>query len=95
MTNGEGGRGLVVVEGEADGVSGGIGGRGGERCEGGGEGVVVRDSGEARGEGLGGAGEAVAAPFAGGPKRGGGVVGIAALGGDKVKRTDAEGGGVA
>ena len=68
---------------------------GGQSGEGGGEGVVARDGGEAGGKGLGGAGEAVAAPFAGGPERGGGVVGIAALGGDKVKRTDAEGRSVA
>ena len=89
VTLAEGAGGLVVVEGEAP----GRGGR--KRGEGGGEGVVARHGREARGEGLGGAGEAVAAPFAGSPECGGGVVGIAALGGDEVKRADAEGRGIA
>ena len=81
--------GLVVVEGEA------LGRGGRERSEGGGEGAVACNGWEARGEGLGGAGEAVAAPLAGSPERGGGVVGIATLGGDEVKRADAEGRSVA
>lgn len=81
--------GLVVVEGEAL-VRGGR--KGGED---GGEGAVARDEREAGGKSLGGAGEAVAAPLAGSPERGGGVVGIATLGGDEVKRADAEGRSVA
>jgi hypothetical protein len=84
---GEGGGGLVVVEGEAGGVRR-------ERGERGLEGVAEGDGGEAGGEGLLGAGDEVATPLAGGPELAAAVVRIALAGVDEVDRRDAEGGGV-
>lgn len=68
------------------------GGRGARAVgKGGGEEVVPGDGGEVGIAGLGGAGEEVTAPLASGPEAAGGVVGIGALGCDKVDTRNAHG----
>lgn len=81
---------FVVVQGDAGGDRGG--GEGGDDI---GKRAAVGDDREVGVEGLFGADDEMAAPFAGGPEGTAGVVGIAFFGGDEVQGGDAERGGVA